>query len=225
MNMIVAKSLNGGIGVAKSLPWKLTKDLKLFKKLTSNLTNDLINHRNKRSIGYCRDDMNAIIMGRTTWDGLPYKPLPNRVNIVLSKNMNNNLKNYDSNYKNIILENDIDNIDYQLQKINPKQTWIIGGKKIYNEFLKRNKIENIVMTNILTAFPADTYLDSIEQINKKYGNEFELVWQSDVIEDSGLKFNVEIYNNVIDKYTENDEGVKEKNCFLISGLIEDILAT
>ena len=40
MNMIVAKSLNGGIGLAKSLPWKLTKDLKLFKKLTTGLIGD-----------------------------------------------------------------------------------------------------------------------------------------------------------------------------------------
>ena len=218
MNMIVAKSLNGGIGLAKSLPWKLTKDLKLFKKLTTGLFNGNNTDFTKTNPTLA---MNAIIMGRTTWDGLPIKPLPNRFNIVLSRKMDYTHVNI-NDAKNIVLEKNIDNIDNQIKLVNPKQTWVIGGKEIYNEFLKTNKIENIVMTNILTSFPVDTYLDSIDEINYKHNSNFQLYWSSNIIEDSGLKFNIEIYNNNIDKFKQIDDG--NKNCFFLSAAIEDILS-
>ena len=218
MNMIVAKSLNGGIGLAKSLPWKLTKDLKLFKKLTTGLIDGSNKDFTKTNPTLA---MNAIIMGRTTWDGLPIKPLPNRFNIILSRQMDYIHVNI-NDVKNIVLEKNVENIENQLKLVNPKQTWVIGGKEIYNEFLKTNKIENIVMTNILTSFPVDTYLDSIDDINYKYDNNFQLYWRSNIIEDSGLKFNVEIYNNNIEKFKQIDDG--NKNCFFLSAMIEDILA-
>ena len=218
MNMIVAKSLNGGIGLAKSLPWKLTKDLKVFKKLTTGLIEGNNTDFTKTNPTLA---MNAIIMGRTTWDGLPIKPLPNRFNIILSRQMDYTHVNI-NDVKNIVLEKNVENIENQLKLVNPKQTWVIGGKEIYNEFLKTNKIENIVMTNILTSFPVDTYLDSIDDINYKYDNNFQLYWRSNIIEDSGLKFNVEIYNNNIEKFKQIDDG--NKNCFFLSAMIEDILA-
>ena len=66
VSMIVAVSENGVIGNAGSLPWRLSRDLIRFKQLTS---------------GHC------LIMGRTTFETLP-GPLPNRVNIIISRNPN-----------------------------------------------------------------------------------------------------------------------------------------
>lgn len=63
LQMIVAISQNGAIGKDGRLPWRLPEDLKWFKRAT---------------VG------KSIIMGRRTWDSLPYKPLPYRVNIVLT---------------------------------------------------------------------------------------------------------------------------------------------
>jgi dihydrofolate reductase len=60
----VARARNGVIGRDGGLPWRLSSDLKLFKALT---------------IG------KPVIMGRKTWDSLPIKPLPGRMNIVLTK--------------------------------------------------------------------------------------------------------------------------------------------
>ncbi|AGF48813.1 dihydrofolate reductase [Candidatus Kinetoplastidibacterium galati] len=62
--IIVAYSDNRVIGKNNTLPWKLTSDLKSFKKHTIN---------------------NTIIMGRKTWDSLPKKPLPDRENIVITR--------------------------------------------------------------------------------------------------------------------------------------------
>jgi len=60
----VARARNGVIGKDGGLPWRLSDDLKLFKALTLG---------------------KPVIMGRKTWDSLPIKPLPGRLNIVLSR--------------------------------------------------------------------------------------------------------------------------------------------
>jgi dihydrofolate reductase len=60
----VARARNGVIGRGGGLPWRLKSDLALFKRLT---------------IG------KPVIMGRKTWDSLPKKPLPGRLNLVLSR--------------------------------------------------------------------------------------------------------------------------------------------
>ncbi len=60
----VARARNGAIGRGGGLPWRLSSDLKLFKALTLG---------------------KPVIMGRKTWDSLPKKPLPGRMNLVLSR--------------------------------------------------------------------------------------------------------------------------------------------
>ncbi|MBO9710780.1 MAG: dihydrofolate reductase [Caulobacter sp.] len=60
----VARSLNGVIGRDNDLPWRLKSDLAIFKACTLG---------------------KPVIMGRKTWDSLPRKPLPGRMNLVLSR--------------------------------------------------------------------------------------------------------------------------------------------
>lgn len=61
---VVARARNGVIGRDGRLPWRLRSDLQWFKANT---------------IG------KPCIMGRATWASLPLKPLPGRLNIVLSR--------------------------------------------------------------------------------------------------------------------------------------------
>ena len=61
--LIVAIADNNGIGVKGQLPWHISEDLKYFKKVTH---------------GY------PVIMGRTTYFSLPFRPLKGRKNIVLN---------------------------------------------------------------------------------------------------------------------------------------------
>lgn len=60
----IARARNGVFGRHGALPWRLKSDLQMFKALT---------------IG------KPIIMGRKTWESLPFKPLPGRMNIVLTR--------------------------------------------------------------------------------------------------------------------------------------------
>ena len=63
LGAIWAQSVDGIIGDGEDMPWHLPEDLKHFKDTTSG---------------------HPIIMGRRTWESLPFKPLPNRKNIVIS---------------------------------------------------------------------------------------------------------------------------------------------
>jgi dihydrofolate reductase len=62
--LVAARGRNGVIGREGDLPWRLRSDLALFKQTTLG---------------------KPVIMGRKTWDSLPRKPLPGRLNLVLSR--------------------------------------------------------------------------------------------------------------------------------------------
>lgn len=62
--LVVARGRNGVIGRDGDLPWKLRSDLQRFKAIT---------------VG------KPCIMGRNTWESLPLRPLPGRLNIVLTR--------------------------------------------------------------------------------------------------------------------------------------------
>ena len=66
ISIIVAMARNRAIGINNRLPWRLSDDLKLFKKNTMG---------------------HAIVMGRKTWESIG-RPLPGRENIILTRNTN-----------------------------------------------------------------------------------------------------------------------------------------
>jgi dihydrofolate reductase len=69
--LIVAMTPEGGIGLDGTVPWgTLRTDMRRFKELTTG------------------DGRNAVVMGRKTWTSIPveFRPLPGRLNIVLSSN-------------------------------------------------------------------------------------------------------------------------------------------
>ena len=74
ISVIIATTSSGGIGFNNKLPWNIPEDLRNFKRITS-----FVNDKSKK---------NAIIMGRATWESLPVKPLPNRLNIILTNDIN-----------------------------------------------------------------------------------------------------------------------------------------
>jgi len=62
--LVVAIADNGVIGQDGAIPWHISEDMKRFKALTMG---------------------HAIVMGRKTWDSLPKKPLPGRINVVVTR--------------------------------------------------------------------------------------------------------------------------------------------
>jgi dihydrofolate reductase len=62
--LVVAIAENGVIGNNGLIPWHISDDMKRFKALTLGHT---------------------VVMGRKTWDSLPRKPLPGRINVVVTR--------------------------------------------------------------------------------------------------------------------------------------------
>lgn len=71
--LIVAHDSSRGIGLNGKLPWRLSKEMKYFAQATSAVPSG-------------SGKQNAVIMGRTTWEGIPkkFRPLKERINVVLS---------------------------------------------------------------------------------------------------------------------------------------------
>ncbi|KAJ7957782.1 Bifunctional dihydrofolate reductase-thymidylate synthase [Quillaja saponaria] len=71
--VVVAATCNMGIGKDGKLPWRLPSDLKFFKELTVTASDP--------------DKMNAVVMGRKTWESIPlqFRPPPGRLNVVLTR--------------------------------------------------------------------------------------------------------------------------------------------
>lgn len=63
LTLIAARSRNGAIGKDNIIPWDAPEDMAFFARETTG---------------------GAIIMGRNTWDSFPRKPLPRRMNIVVT---------------------------------------------------------------------------------------------------------------------------------------------
>ena len=135
IELIWAQDQNGGIGKDGKLPWHISEDLQNFKKITSG---------------------SPIIMGRKTWESLPFKPLPNRRNIVLSSNQLNDIEVYYS------VEDCVKKLDNDLVD----KVFIIGGESIYKAFYSRASVLHLMMVNeeaegVDTFFPIS--LNSIKE--------------------------------------------------------------
>lgn len=155
-NIIVAyTSHNYGIGINGKLPWKLPNELKEFKLLT--ISPQL---QTSSQIQY----INAIVMGRKTWESMGRRLLPERINIIISNNDAFEFNEYDKNYDNPFIpifsswdkyEESLGNYLLNINKIyyNKKvfiigQIFIIGGASIYKLALETKCIDNIYTTEI-----------------------------------------------------------------------------
>jgi len=164
VSAIVCCDQNFLIGDGIKMPWHIPEDLKFFKKLTTD---------------------HVICMGRNTWDGLPKKPLPNRVNIVISRN-----KTYE-----VIEHPDVDFVCspeaalmYANSYFPTKKIFIIGGATIYNEFYKRNCIDEFIVTHLKKAYPAENPIYFPQEILS--GKEFSTIVDNEKL--SILKYEMKI---------------------------------
>lgn len=108
-SLIVATDEQGGIAKEGKIPWTCPDDLKLFRRLT---------------IGR---GLNAVIMGRKTYQSLPGS-LPHRVNIVVSSN-------FTPPDEKVIVVSSL--VEALRRARNVEEVFIIGGEQIYHEALEK----------------------------------------------------------------------------------------
>ena len=178
MNIIVALCNKRGIGLNNKIPWNLSSDLKYFKKVTSFSNNPLLK--------------NVVIMGRKTWESIPckFRPLDNRINIVLSKNKDLHLEGA------FVCDsfNDINNILKQIDNVNMNNIFIIGGDSIYKQAIINKNVKKLYITEIYNKYECDTYFPYIP-------DHFKLISVSPFKQEQNIHFRYLVYiNNRINHY-------------------------
>ena len=130
LSMILAMDENNLIGNKNELPWSLPADLKHFKNIT--------NHK-------------IVVMGRSTFESIG-KPLPNRMNIVITTD-----KNYD--VEGVVVINSIEEfMDFAENQNN--EIFIIGGSNLIKQLY--DKINTLYITHIKHKFKGDCYVKFID---------------------------------------------------------------
>lgn len=139
------------IGRANKVPWHLPADLKHFKAVTMG---------------------DAVLMGRKTYEGLPIKPLPNRRNIILTRN-----KDYVAPGAEVFHSKEaiLSAVDTDQQTLH-----IIGGGEIFSLFI--DEVDELYRTVIEGEFEGDTYFPALDF------SEFELLSEKEGTVDEANRY-------------------------------------
>ncbi|MFA5417060.1 MAG: dihydrofolate reductase [Bacteroidales bacterium] len=150
ISIIVAIASNQAIGKDNDLLWHISADLKRFKRITEG---------------------NPVIMGKRTYYSLPRRPLPNRLNMVLTDVPGETIDGCVMAYT----------IEEAIEKMPvDKENFIIGGGSIYRQFMP--KANRLYITRVLKDFDADTFFPEIS------AEEWELISEEKVTDDPQNEF-------------------------------------
>lgn len=152
VSLIAAIGKNRELGRGNDLLWYIPDDLKRFKALTTG---------------------HPVIMGRKTWDSLPKKarPLPNRTNIVVSR------QSTDAPGATVV--SSIEQALEHARTLDTEEIFVIGGAQIYTQALPH--ANRLYLTLIDDTQSADVYFPEYETaFTKKLSDEIR--------EHNGLKY-------------------------------------
>ena len=137
VSLIVAMDRNRGIGRDNDLMWHLPNDMRFFKETTEN---------------------QIVVMGRKNYDSIPekYRPLPNRENVILTKNTS-----FEASNCSVFHSLDAALSAYQSDK--NRKFFIIGGGQIYKLALEAKILEEMFITHIDGNYDADTFFPNFNE--------------------------------------------------------------
>lgn len=124
---VYAEDENHLIGKEDGLPWRLPADVKFFKDVTM------------------RGD---ILSGRTTYETIPNRPLPGRLNIILTSN-----EDYPEEEGTLVVNSKEEFMDYYRSQ--DEDIYIIGGGKIFELF--EDEVDELYRTIVHDTFEGDVY--------------------------------------------------------------------
>ena len=136
MNLIVAVDKNWAIGKDNKLLVSIPDDMKFFRETTTG---------------------KVVVMGRKTLESFPNsKPLPNRVNIVLTR---------DAKYeaKGAIIVHSKEELNEELKKYNSDDIYVIGGESIYRMML--DECDRAFVTYVDYSYDADAYFPNLDEMS------------------------------------------------------------
>eukprot|EP00746_Dinoflagellata_sp_MGD_P162526 gnl/MRDRNA2_/MRDRNA2_90124_c0_seq1.p1 gnl/MRDRNA2_/MRDRNA2_90124_c0~~gnl/MRDRNA2_/MRDRNA2_90124_c0_seq1.p1 ORF type:complete len:493 (-),score=92.60 gnl/MRDRNA2_/MRDRNA2_90124_c0_seq1:226-1704(-) len=145
VSVIVASTSRGGIGKDGSIPWRLSDDLKYFKRITTTAPSG---------------KTNAVIMGRKTWDSIPakFRPLPGRRNIVLSTTAAVDA------YDGATVARSLSDALETLTACNETgEVFVIGGEAAYKEAVELPNCARIYLTRVGVDVECDAFFPAFDE--------------------------------------------------------------
>ena len=134
VSIIAAVADNGVIGKDGGLPWHIPSDLKRFKKITSG---------------------HAVIMGRGTWDSINRRPLPGRLNIVVTRQ-----HDYDAGAEGVLVRNSLQEALDAARESGETEAFVLGGEAVFREAL--GLADTIYLTRVHAQPDGDTRFPDID---------------------------------------------------------------
>ena len=128
LTLIVATERHNGIGINNTLPWRLPEDLAFFKRTTTG---------------------HPILMGRKTFESIG-RPLPNRRNIVITRNPDWQHEGVDT----------AGSLQQAADMAGDGEVFVIGGAQIYVEALPI--ASRLIVTEIAADFACDAFFPAID---------------------------------------------------------------
>lgn len=156
MYHVVAIDKQNGIGKNNKLPWDFKKDMKHFKRLTTETKDPL--------------KKNMLIMGRKTWESIPpkHRPFSNRINVVLSSN-----PDYKAEGAKVFSDfaEAVKSAGEDIETI-----YIIGGATLYKSTINHSDLTGLYVTRVNEVFDCNAFYpeipDKFSNV-KKLGSEEE----------------------------------------------------
>lgn len=163
ISLMVAHDTDHVIGKDNQLPWHIPEDLAYFKRNT---------------VG------KGIVMGRNTFESIG-RPLPNRRNIVVSRNEDLKIDGVD-------IVHSIDEAVKLAEEVH-EEVMVIGGEQVFRSVLPQ--ADRLYITLIHKKFSGDTYFP-------EYGEGWKLTSKSERFLSAGIPFSYLIYDR-IDEASKN----------------------
>ena len=132
VSLIAAVAENGVIGRGGELPWRLSNDLRRFKKITTG---------------------HALIMGRRTWESIG-RPLPGRRMVVVSRQAD-----YRVDAADVRVASTLDDAIEIAEAAGDDEAFVIGGAELYRAALPR--ADRVYLTRVHAEMAGDTFFPEV----------------------------------------------------------------
>ncbi|KAF5016022.1 hypothetical protein F66182_12428 [Fusarium sp. NRRL 66182] len=197
LTLIVATTRNMGIGAHGTMPWQgLRKEMKYFARVTTRLPPQAPS-----------SSLNAVIMGRKTWDSIPtrFRPLKDRLNIVITRSAPSTPPPSPEVSEPVRVQSLEQALRYARTRNDVARIFVIGGAQIYDAALKMPEARRVLLTSIERDFDCDVFfpvdLPKDENWTRKSREELQAWTGEEEIdengeEEAGTKYEFQIWEKV-----------------------------
>jgi dihydrofolate reductase len=215
LTLILAATPSLGIGRAGGLPWpQLKKEMGYFARVTKRTNPTGLSEGDAAGeMALKRQRVNAVVMGRKTWDSIPpkFRPLKGRVNVVVTRSVDAfkaQLPQGEEGVEGPIVVGSVADALEQLQGedvgVEVDKVMVIGGASIYEQALELKEARHVLLTKIGEEYECDTFIKEdleggkwrkagVEELKSFTGEAFE---EGVEVEEKGVRFEFCLYNRV-----------------------------